>query len=192
MGTEEYYWVVNSWLAGEETYDVYADPAGCPECQGGWKPVSVTFYLFWESAFAGSLSVSVGIREAASTSRDCQEPGASICMSDPMPVGPVATPGLWAITLPLPDDAPLATEPFFATVLFHETRDQLPALVTDRGPCAGCRSWNDWGEGPQELCSHGFPGTLSIFTTLECQGATPVETRSWTAIKCMYRTQARQ
>jgi len=192
VGTEEYYWTVDGWLTGEETYYSYADVVDCPECRGGWRPVSVTFYVFWQSSCDCSLTVSVGVRDAVGDPGGCPSPGEPICESEPTVVGPVSAPGLWAITLPLPLDAPLATGPFFATVAFHDTCDQLPALVTDSGPCCGCRSWNDWGSGPEELCAHGFPGALSVFATLECQGATPVQTRSWTAIKCMYRTQVGQ
>ncbi len=182
-----YYWTVGGWFTGHETYWIYCDPTACPECSGGWRPVSVTIYLYWEAENTCSLTVSAGIEAVNLSNPDCAVPGSVIVASDPMAVGPFSPAGLWAVTIPLPEDAPIQGEPFFASLTFHDTCDQLPVIVTDEGPCDDCASWNDWGTGPQELCQFGFPGNVSIFATLECQGPSPVEPTTWTTIKSRYR-----
>jgi len=182
-----YYWTIDQWFTGNEAYRVYCEPCRCPSCPGGWRPLAVTMYLFWEVENSCALSVSAEIVSANTDNPDCPTPEDVVCASTPITVGPFSPAGLWAVTIPLPGDAPFLREPFYASLRFHSTCDELPAVVTDDGPCGPCVAWNDWGQGWQELCGYGFPGNLSLFATLECQGPTPVERATWTTIKTMYR-----
>ena len=50
-----------------------------------------------------------------------------------------------------------------------------------------CVNWNDGASGWEDLCDYGFPGNLSMYTTLECQGPSPVQQATWTHIKSLYR-----
>lgn len=181
-----YYWTVDGWLTGNETYKTYCTPLSCPDCAAGWKPISVTIYLYWAEENDCQLSLSADIETADLTDPECPVPGALIASSDPVVVGPLGA-GLWAVSIPIPLDCPIVEEPFFASITFGEACATMPSLVTDEGPCAPCVSWNDWGTGLEDLCDYGFPGNLSMYTTLECQGPSPVEHMTWGSIKSLYR-----
>ena len=75
----------------------------------------------------------------------------------------------------------------FSAVEFLDDCGNLPRIVTDTGPCQPGQSWNNWGTGWQRLCDFGFPGDLSLYATLQCQGPTAVERSTWTTIKAIYR-----
>ncbi len=186
-GTTSYYWTVDGWFTGEETYAVLCEPAECQSCSGGWKPLSVTIYLYWPFENECSLSVTAEILAVDASNPECLVPGAIICSSAATEVGPMSPAGLWAVTVSLNDECLAMNEPFFASLTFHDACEELPVLVTDAGPCEDCSSWNDWGIGWRGLCDFGFPGNLSMFATLECQGPSPVQTMTWTTIKNMYR-----
>lgn len=183
---DEYYWTVGGWLTGNEVYRVYCDPTGCAPCEGGWKPVSVTMYLYWGAENTCSLSVSAEIERAGGRASACDGPSDVLASSQAITVGPFDPPGLWAVTVPLPESSQTIDEPFYASFRLHNTCDELPDVVTSPGPCEACRSWNDWGGGWNDLCPYGFPGNLSLYATLECQGVTPVRQTTWGAIKAMY------
>jgi len=184
--SDEYHWTIGGWMTGNEVYRVYCEPSVCSACEGGWKPISVTMYLYWDEANSCALSVSAEIERAGGRGAPCDDPSETLVASQVITVGPFDPPGLWAVTVPLPEDAQTITDPFFATFRFHNTCGQLPDIVTSDGPCESCRSWNDWGSGWNDLCPYGFPGNLALFTTLECQGVTPVLSMTWGAIKAMY------
>lgn len=187
-GHTGYYWTVNGWFTGEESYAVYCDPTECPSCTGSWKPLSVTIYLYWEEENTCALRVHAEVLEADMSNPSCPTPGASIVSTSvSMTAGPFSPAGLWAITIPMPEDCPGFNEPFFASIVFEDTCDETPQLVNDAGPCDSCASWNDWGIGWDELCAYTFPGNLSIYATLECMGSSPVQDATWSTIKSMYR-----
>ncbi len=187
-GYSDYYWTVNGWFTGNESYAVYCDPTGCAECSGSWKPLSVTIYLYWEEENSCALTVHAEIIEADMSDPECPTPGSTVASTSvPMIAGPFSPAGLWAITIPMPEDCPGFTDPFFAAVVFEDCCEDLPQLVNDAGPCSGCMSWNDWGIGWDELCAYSFPGNLSIYATMECIGSSPVGNTTWTTIKNMYR-----
>jgi len=181
-----YHWTVDGWMTGNESYMSYCDPSNCPCCEAGWKPISVTIYLHWAEENDCQLTLSADIMTIDLTIPECPMPGSVIATSDPLVVGPLGA-GLWAVTVPIPIECPVMDEPFFASITFGDDCTALPSLVTDEGPCDPCISWNDWGSGPNDLCDYGFPGNLSMYTTLQCQGPSPVEHRSWGTIKAMYR-----
>lgn len=182
-----YEWTVSGWMTGSEAYKVYCEPADCQYCEGGWKPLSITMYLYWATENTCALSMSVDIEEVDVSDPLCPAPGETLCASEPMTVGPFSPPGLWAVTLPLPGECADIDGPFFAGINVLDTCDELPEIVTDAGPCEPCVSWNNWGTGWVDICDHGFPGNLSAYTTLECQGPTAVRLETWSTIKSHYR-----
>jgi len=186
-GVQEHYWTVGDWFTGNESYLLFCDPVECEECEEGWKPKSVTLALYWNAENTCSLRAKASIQLAVPGEGECQAPGVTVCVSDPITIGPFSPAGLWAISIPLPDACTTLEDPFFTTIEFLDTCEELPVLVTDRGPCDECNSWNDWGLGWRKLCDYGFPGNLSVYTTIECQGSTAVEQASWSTIKGMYR-----
>jgi len=187
-GRSDYYWAISNWFTGNEVYATLGLPEVCAECGGGWHAVSVTMYLYWATADECQMSAVSTIREA----EPCGEsyvPGDIIVMSEETPVGDIETAGLWAVTIELPEDTPILTEPFCVTVAFLDACDNLPKLVTNSGPCTDGQSWNNWGTGWQSLCDFSFPGDVSLYATLRCQGPTAVEQSTWTTIKAIYRNQ---
>jgi hypothetical protein len=182
-----YYWTIEDWFTGNESYRVYCDPAVCSDCEGGWKPTSVSTYLYWDKQNACALMVSATIEEAVSTGSGCPGPGRLVAASDPIVVGPFSPAGLWGVTIPLPSETPVLSGPFFATLTFHDTCEEPPALVANAGPCLACASWVDRGAGWVPLCGDAFPGNLSVRTSLQCQGVSPVDPSTWTTVKGKYR-----
>ncbi|MBD3347874.1 MAG: hypothetical protein GF400_01610 [Candidatus Eisenbacteria bacterium] len=187
-GHGSYYWTIDSWFTGEESYAVYCDPSGCPDCSGSWRPLSVTIYLYWEEENACALTLHAEILDADLSEPSCPSPGSTvIATSAPVTAGPFSPAGLWAVTVDLPEECDGLSEPFFASIVFEDACGEPPDLVADAGPCIDCESWNDWDIGWDELCAYGFPGNLSIYATLECSGSSPVRDATWTTIKTMYR-----
>jgi len=187
-GRTDYYWSIGGWFTGNEVYGSLARPGDCSECGGGWQAVSVTIFLFWECAEPCDLNAVAAIR-AAVPCEDVYTPGDVLAASEATPIDDITSPGLWAVTIDLPENAPVLAEPFFATVEFVDDCASLPRVVTGTEPCVPGQSWNDWGSGWRDLCEFGFPGDLSLYTTLQCQGPTPVERNTWTTIKAIYRNE---
>ncbi|MFH1502088.1 MAG: hypothetical protein ABIG03_03480 [Candidatus Eisenbacteria bacterium] len=188
VGEPDYYWTVNSWFTGEESYAVFCDPMACSDCEGSWKPLSVTVYLYWETENSCALTVHADILSADMSDPSNPEPGPVVAATSiPMTAGPFSPSGLWAVTVPLPQDTDGFTDPFFASVTFEDACGEPPSLVADPGPCTSSSSWNDWGIGWDELCTYGFPGDLTIYASLECLGSSPVRDATWTTIKTLYR-----
>ena len=185
-GHPTYYWTLDDWFAGEESFSVLCDQTQRGECEAGWKPISVTMYLYWEEANSCALTVSATIQDAVSNGPGCPGPGRLLTVSEVIVVGPFSPAGLWGVTIPLPSEAPVLSGPFFATLTFHDTCDEPPSLVANAGPCLACASWVDRGAGWEQLCGDAFPGNISVRTSLQCQGAAPVAPLSWTMVKGTY------
>ncbi len=183
-----YYWTIDAWFTGNESYRVYCDPASCSTCEGGWKPTSVSTYLYWDKQNHCALTVSATIQEAVSDGSGCPSPGRLVATSEAIVIGPFSPAGLWGVTIPLPPEAPVLSGPFFATLTFHDTCEEPPSLVANAGPCLACASWVDRGSGWEQLCGDRFPGNISVRTSLECQGMAPVAESSWTTVKGKYRS----
>jgi len=187
-GHTGYYWTIGSWFTGEESYAVYCDPTECTGCTGSWRPLSVTMYLYWEEENSCAMTVHAEILEADLSDPGCPTPGSTVVSTSvSMTAGPFSPAGLWAVTIPVPEECQGFTDPFFASIVFEDTCDEVPDLVADAAACNDCASWNDWGIGWDELCTYTFPGNLSIYATMECMGWSPVRETSWGTIKGMYR-----
>jgi hypothetical protein len=182
-----YYWTIDGWFSGNESYRVYCDPAACSACAGGWKPTSVSTYLYWDRQNACALTVSATIQEAVADGSGCPRPGRLVATSEPIVVGPFSPAGLWGVTIPLPPETPVLSGSFFATLTFHDTCAEPPSLVANAGPCLACASWVDRGAGWEPLCGDAFPGNLSVRTSLQCQGVSPIAESSWSTVKGKYR-----
>jgi hypothetical protein len=185
-GRSDYYWAIGDWFTGNEVYAALAELEQCTECGGGWQATGVTVYLYWCSEGACDLTAR-GAIHAAVPCGDSYMPGETIVRSEPTVVGNEEKAGLWALTIDLPENTPVLADVFFVSVEFEDTCGNLPKIVTDSGPCVAGRSWNSWGTGWQSLCDFGFPGDLSLYATLQCQGPTAVERNTWTTIKATYR-----
>lgn len=187
-GYTGYYWTVNDRFTGGESYAVYCDPDGCEQCAGDWRPISVTIYLYWEYENECALTVRSAVTTVDEGSSTRPVPGSVICESESRVVGPFRPPGLWEVNVPLPEDCPQIDGPFFATLTFEDTCDELPSLSADLNPCEEGRSLNDNGLGWHGICDDAFPGNLSMFATLECVEPAAAQPASWTTIKDIYRT----
>ena len=185
-GHTNYYWTLEDRFTGNESFRVFCGPAGCAECEGGWKPVSVTMYLYWEEENSCALTIQAEIREADPADPTRSGQGRLIAASEKKTVGPFKPAGLWAVTVAMPLDSPVIDGPCFATIRFLDTCDELPAVVAAPGECEAMVSWNDRGEGWMDLRDLDLPGNLSAYATFECQLAGQDESVAWTTIKSMY------
>jgi hypothetical protein len=185
-GHTNYYWTLEDRFAGQESYRVYCGPAECGGCEGGWQPVSVTMYLYWETRNNCALTVQAEIHEANPTATGEHEQGRLVAVSEQKTVGPFRPAGLWAVTVAMPLDAPRVEGPCFATIRFLDTCDELPAMVAAPGACEASRSWKDRGDGWTDMRDLDLPGNLSAYATFECQLVEREEEVAWSTIKSMY------
>jgi hypothetical protein len=185
-GQTNYYWTLEDRFAGRESYRVFCGPSECGGCEGGWQPVSVTMYLYWETQNGCALTVQAEIHEANTAGDGRHEQGRLLAVSEQKTVGPFRPAGLWAVTVAMPDDSPRIEGPCFATIRFLDTCDELPAMVAAPGACEPMRSWNDRGQGWTDMRDLDLPGNLSAYATFECQLVARDESVAWTTIKSMY------
>lgn len=187
-GHVNYYWTLEDRFTGNESFGVFCGPAGCAGCEGGWKPISVTMYLYWEEENSCALTVQAEIREADSADATRSSQGRLLAISETKTVGPFRPAGLWAVTVAMPLDSPTIDGPCFASIRFLDTCDELPAVVAAPGECEAMVSWNDRGEGWVDLRDLDLPGNLSAYATFECQLPEQGESVGWATIKSMYGT----
>jgi hypothetical protein len=185
-GYTDYYWTMDDKFSGNESYMVLCGPSECSDCPGGWKPISVTMYLYWEERNSCQLTVQAEIRRAELGGANEPSPGELITTSAPTVVGPFAPAGLWAVTVALPRDCPTVAGPCFATLRFLDTCDERPAVVAGPAECESTSTWLDSGDGWVDLASCNFPGNPSVYATFECQIQDGNQPAAWSAIKDQY------
>jgi len=186
VGQTLYYWTLEDRFTGNESYRVLCEPVGDGACEGGWKPVSVTMYLYWEESNTCSFTVQAEIHSSDSANPMGPHSGRLIAASEPTTVGPFRPQGLWAVTVPIPKDAPAIDGPCFASLRFLDTCSELPQMVAAPGSCDPNRSWVDRGAGWEDMHGLELPGNLSAYATFECQGRGAEEEVAWGTIKGMY------
>jgi hypothetical protein len=185
-GNTNYYWTLEDRFTGQESYRVFCGPANCGSCEGGWQPVSVTMYLYWETENNCALTVQAEIHEANPGNPGRNTEGRLLAVSEQETVGPFHPAGLWAVTVAMPMDSPRIEGPCFATIRFLDTCDDLPAMVAAPGACDALTAWNDRGDGWKDMYDLELPGNLSAYATFECQLVPDNETVAWSTIKSMY------
>ncbi|MBN2564517.1 MAG: hypothetical protein JXB46_02285 [Candidatus Eisenbacteria bacterium] len=171
VGVQGCNWYISEWLTPPEEYAIYCDPADCDECGAGWQPLAVSIVLFTnQDNIPCDVRVRAGIREADMSTPGCPVPGDEMCASTTYQYAFMAG-GLWEVYLPLNNGCDLVTGPFFATVAFEAyMSDPLPYLVTADG-YEQCVSYDNWsGDWVDLVAAAGFPGPVTMFATLECQG----------------------
>jgi len=183
-GHTNYYWTLENRFVGEESFRVICTPAGC---DGGWKPLSVTMYLYWEEENNCALTVQAEIHEVDTTDPTRSTEGRLVAVSEQKTVGPFRPAGLWAVTIAMPLDSPPINAPCFASIRFLDTCDELPYIVAAPGACEAMRSWSDTGEGWKDMLDLDLPGNLTAYASFECQRTSEDETMGWGAIKSMFR-----
>jgi hypothetical protein len=185
-GSPLYYWTLEDRFVGNESFRVFCGPAGCAGCEGGWKPVSVTMYLYWEEKNSCALTVRAELHTVDPSDPTNSHAGRLIVASETETVGPFKPAGLWAITVAMPLDAPTIEGPCLASIHFLDTCDDLPSIVAAPGACEAAVCWNDRGEGWVDLNDLDLPGNLSAYASFECQFPEREEPVAWSTIKGMY------
>ncbi|MEA3409686.1 MAG: hypothetical protein U9Q95_04990, partial [Candidatus Eisenbacteria bacterium] len=105
-GQTSYYWTLEDRFVGRESFRVICTPAGFDGCEGAWKPVSVTMYLYWEKENNCALTVQAEIHEVDTTDPTRSTQGRLVAVSEQKMVGPFRPAGLWAVTVAMPVDSP--------------------------------------------------------------------------------------
>ncbi|MBN2564131.1 MAG: hypothetical protein JXB46_00310 [Candidatus Eisenbacteria bacterium] len=185
-GYTDYYWTLEDEFSGNQSYTVFCGQVECCDCSGGWKPISVTMYLYWEEKNSCRLTVQAEIREAKQVGSAGPVPGGLVTRSKPTIVGPFKPAGLWAVTVALPRDCPTVAGPCFATLQFLDTCEELPAVVAGPAACEAMTTWVDSGDGPVDLAACGFPGNPNVYATFECQIPNAEQPVAWSTIKGRY------
>ena len=180
-----YYWTLEDRFAGNESYRVLCEPAECSECAGGWKPVSVTMYLYWDMKNDCQLTVQAELW-SAEPGADPSSPGHLLVASDVKTVGPFTPAGLWAVTVAMPPDSPIIDGPCYASIRFLDTCGDLPAMVAAPGACEHGESWRRRGGEWVDMADLDMPGNLSAYASFECQSGRATEPVAWGTIKSMY------
>lgn len=189
------HFALSGWLTGGESYKYlfYADPALCPNCLFGFSVSGVHIYLrFQTEDVPVTFQASVDWEEAVyDHATGCFLPGPEICVS-PVYNVTIEAPGVYDINLPLDEgQCPCAYFGYWYgisfTFLTTFQAGATPELITDAFP-VGCVSYNDWGQGWQDLFGYGFPGELSMYADVVCCSP-PVDTEgsTWGGIKTLFR-----
>ncbi|MBU2500710.1 hypothetical protein KJ682_05210 [bacterium] len=189
------YWAINGWLTGAESYKYlfYADPALCPNCPMGFTVSSVHMVLrFGAEDVPSTFLAYVDFEEAIyDPAIGCYLPGPEICLSSVYTIT-IDAPGVYDINLPLDaGSCPCAYFEYWYGISFTFVDPfplgMEPEPITDNFP-VGCVSYNDWGQGWQDLFSYGFPGELIMYADILCCSP-PVDTEgsTWGGIKTLFR-----
>lgn len=172
---EDPYWLITGWLAGQELYKAYQDPA--LTCTAPYpfsvEEVYMTFYV----AKKTYLNVSVDVETADLTDPSCPVPGDLVSVSSEYPFELYLVnnlPTLWRVAVPL-DSAAVMDGPYFcgfsiSTPLIGEgqfSQDSVH-LVIDSIPelCSNYNLWNDT-LGFVDLADniyYDFPGRLQLYS----------------------------
>ncbi len=184
------YWAVGGWLYGNEEYKYlfYPPDYQCCPAEQGFLVDSVHMVLQFSGA--PTFDVYVDLEDAVwDPTTGCWVPGVEDCVS---PVYTVTIPeaGAYDIGLPLAEQCACAYQEYWYFVSFHfvTTFQRPPDLITDNVP-VGCTSYNNWGEGWQDLVNdQGFPGELAMWADVACcDSPVQVDDTTWGRVKSLYR-----
>jgi hypothetical protein len=164
----------SGWFIGDEEYAMYSDPGDCEDCEGGWKPNSVTLWFVMPGV--DTLYMQPIIRDIDWSDTSCPVPGATIHVEGTYQVV-VPHSGTFIVNLPL-SDCPTVADPFFACVNFPDwclDPGDTCMYVVVSDTILPCRSYNNWGSGWEDLYDWSFVGNVSISADLECQAPDTIE-----------------
>jgi len=156
------------WIYGQEVYASYQDPVETG-CQNPY-PFTITD-VFW--AVVVDEDVSLPLQPVIASNEgtsDCPYPGILLCLGEADTVDLSA--GAWIVQMPMNMECSVA-EPYFACVYLPDAAGYgIADLIFDADTLdpAMCRSYDDWGEGWQDLAV-AFPNMI-----LFSQGEAPEPT----------------
>jgi hypothetical protein len=136
---------------------------------------------------ACALELEVDVEEVTyPTGPDCPEPGDVVCQSTVYQAD-LPQAGSWIVEIPI-ECACLTADKMYmigariqsATCDFYIAIDNAPTV---------CTNWFEWGAGWNDLVSDlNFPGNLKLWAEATCcEPPVPVESKTWGAIKSLYR-----
>jgi hypothetical protein len=179
-------WAISNFVLPPEEYKLAFDPLGtCATCQIGFSVSKIHALL--QFAAACEVTMSVDVEEAIYPSVGCPAPGPVLCGSLTYTVT-VPAAGLYDIGLPLVCDCLDVNRSYLLSVHFLGATC-TPDLITDAGPAATCRNWNNYGAGWYDLFGAypTWPGQLVFFADADCcSGPVPVNDTTWGAVKQLY------
>jgi hypothetical protein len=156
------------WILGQEVYASYQNPVETG-CQNPY-PFTVTD-VFWAVVVDGDVSLPLQPVIASNQgTADCPYPGILLCLGQEDTVALSA--GAWILQMPLNMECSVA-EPYFACVYLPDAAGAgIADLIFDADTLNPlmCRSYDDWGEGWQDLAV-AFPNMI-----LFSQGEAPAPT----------------
>jgi hypothetical protein len=186
-------WAIGDWVWGQEGYKYLFLPTETCSCPVGIRLGNVRLLMqFGPEDVPASFEAYVALEEAVwDDAIGCYVPGEEVCAS-PVSTVEIAGAGLYSVGISLSEHCGCADIDFPYLLSFHFISTfaaaSRPDLIADDFP-VGCRSWNDYGFGWQDLVSElSWPGELILWAESSCcelPVATPPP--SWGGVKALYR-----
>jgi len=186
-------YAITDWAFGAEGYKyLFRAPATC-SCPVGFRLDSIHLLMqFGPEDVPVGFDAFVDLEEAVwDDLSGCYLPGAELCTSLVYTVQ-IDAEGLFDISLPILEQCQCAAIGFWYFLSFHFVSEfgasGRPDLVADGMPL-GCRSWNDYGFGWQDLVSDfDWPGEILMYADAACcEIPVSAEPGTWGSVKSLYR-----
>lgn len=186
-------WAIGDWVWGAEGYKYLFYPPETCSCPIGFHLENVHLLIqFGVEDVPSSFDVYVDLEEAVwDDLLGCYYPGPETCTSLVYTVD-ITTDGLYDISIPIYDECECAYMDYWYFLSFHfvTTFDSAmrPDLIADDFPL-GCRSWNDYGFGWQDLVNDfGWPGEILMWgDVICCEFPVATEPETWGGVKNLYK-----
>jgi hypothetical protein len=179
------YYAISDWALPPEEYKYVFNPMpNCGVCPVGYQVTQV--HILLQTAAANTLVMGVDLEDAVfPEGPDCPYPGPEDCFGGLYQVN-LPGAGLYDVALPIECGCAFLNYTYLLSVHFQSATAAVD-LVTDNRP-GSCTSWNDWGQGWQDLFTYGFPGNLLIWAdAVCCEPPISTDTETWSTLKGMFR-----
>ena len=186
-------WLLGGWFAGNEAYAFNFTPAAQISCVSGFATTMVHMYMDFE---ATDVPVTFDVQGVLGSqvwdpAMGCFVPGDVDCAGSVYTVT-IDAAGTYDLAIPMACDCAYvfdgAGNPYQYYLAMYYSGAFTARVVTD-GVQAACTSFNDWGQGWQDLEPYFTTyGNINIWADVNCC-ANPVSTESetWGGIKSLYR-----
>jgi len=183
-------WLLGGWFVGQESYAFIFNPSEQLTCQMGFQLTQVHMLL----DFAGPVTFDVYADLGSAVidpATGCTYPGEENCTGATYTVT-IAAAGTYDIAIPIECECAYIYDvtgaPYIYYLSMHFPTAFDAQVVTD-GIQAACTSYNDWGQGWQDLTDYfGSYGNVNMWgDVICCTDPVGVEETSWGDVKSLFR-----
>jgi len=187
------YWLLGGWFAGQEAYSVVFNPSAQLTCLTGFQVTTAHMYLDFEAADVPvTFDVFAALGSAVyDETAGCFVPGPVECTGATYTVT-IDVAGTYDIAIPLACDCAYIFDPTGAPYLYNLSMNfptAFTARVVSDNVQATCTTFNDWGEGWEDLEPYfGTYGNVNLWADVNCcSDPVAVEEQTWGSIKSLFR-----